>query len=140
MQHLPSKRSHRQPSVLTFLAQDADGQGFCYSNADLRKGVEPEEIFRFIAFWTRHHGAPPRHLVFDSKLTTYDRLERLDAGGIVFITLRRRSPKLLAEVAALAPSVFGHQFELIAAYRRVREQRGKTRVPTARNRRFAGRG
>jgi transposase len=104
--HYVSKRSRRQPSVLTFLAQDADGQVFCYSNADIRKGEEAEEIFRFIHFWTRHHGAPPRHLVFDSKLTTYDRLERLDAAGIVFITLRRRSPTLLAEVAALAPSAW----------------------------------
>jgi hypothetical protein len=104
--HYVSKRSRRQPSVLTFLAQAAQGQVFCYSNADIRKGEESEEIFRFIDFWTRQHGAPPRHLVFDSKLTTYDRLERLDADGIVFITLRRRSPKLLAEVAALAPSAW----------------------------------
>lgn len=104
--HYVSRRSRRQPSVLSFLAQDADGQVFCYSNADIRKGEEAEEIFRFIDFWTLHHGAAPRHLVFDSKLTTYDRLERLDQGGITFITLRRRSPKLLAEVAALAPSAW----------------------------------
>ena len=104
--HYVSRRSRRQPSVLSFLAQDADGQVFCYSNADLRKGEESEEIFRFIDFWTLHHGAPPRHLVFDSKLTTYDRLERLDQDGIIFITLRRRSPQLLQEVAALAPSAW----------------------------------
>ena len=104
--HYLAKRSRRQPSVLTFLAQDADGQAFCYSNADIRKGEEAEEIFRFIDFWTRQHGAPPRHLVFDSKLTTYDRLERLDEQGITFITLRRRTPKLLAEVSALAPSAW----------------------------------
>ena len=104
--HYVSMRSRRQPSVLTFLAQDAGGQVFCYSNADIRKGEEGEEIFRFIDFWTLHHGQPPRHLVFDSKLTTYDRLERLDADGITFITLRRRSPQLLEEVAALAPSAW----------------------------------
>ena len=104
--HYLAKRSRRQPSVLTFLAQDAEEEVFCYSNADIRKGEEADEIFRFIDFWTRHHGARPQHLVFDSKLTTYDRLERLDADGIVFITLRRRSPKLLAEVAALAPSAW----------------------------------
>ena len=104
--HYVSRRSRRQPSVLSFLAQDAEGQVFCYSNADIRKGEEAEEIFRFIDFWTRHHGAPPRHLVFDSKLTTYDRLERLDKSAIIFITLRRRSPKLLQEVAALAPSAW----------------------------------
>ena len=104
--HYVSRRSRRQPSVLSFLAQDAGGQVFCYSNADIRKGEEAEEIFRFIDFWTRHHGAAPRHLVFDSKLTTYDRLERLDRDEIIFITLRRRSPKLLQEVAALAPSAW----------------------------------
>src|SRR6516162_2240301 len=27
-----AKRSRRQPSILTFLAQDADSQVFCYSN------------------------------------------------------------------------------------------------------------
>ena len=48
--HYLSKRSRRQPSILTFLAQDADSQVFCYSNADIRKGEEAEEIFRFIKF------------------------------------------------------------------------------------------
>src|SRR6266851_3346108 len=89
--HYLSMRSRRQPSILTFLAQDADSQVFCYSNADIRKGEEAEEVFRFIAFWKRQHGSAPRHLVFDSKLTTYDRLDRLDAAGITFITLRRRT-------------------------------------------------
>ena len=48
----------------------------------------------------------PRHLVFDSRLTTYAHLARLDAVGITFITLRRRSARLLAEIAALAPSAW----------------------------------
>ncbi len=104
--HYVSMRSRAQPSVLAFLAQDADGHAFCYSNADLRKGEEAEEIFRFIAFWKKHHGEPPRHLVFDSRLTTYTHLARLDALGIRFITLRRRSASLLAEIAALAPSAW----------------------------------
>jgi Transposase DDE domain len=104
--HYLSKRSRRQPSILTFLAQDADSQVFCYSNADIRKGEEAEEIFRFIKFWTRQHGRPPQHLVFDSKLTTYKQLDRLDQRGISFITLRRRSRNLLAEVSDLPPSAW----------------------------------
>ena len=104
--HYLSKRSRRQPSILTFLAQDADSQVFCYSNADIRKGEEAEEIFRFIEFWKRQYGTLPQHLVFDSKLTTYDRLDRLDVDGIIFMTLRRRSPKLLTEVKGLAPSAW----------------------------------
>jgi len=110
--HYLSKRSRRQPSILAFLAhpstsaQDADSHVFCYSNADIRKGEEAEEVFRFIAFWKRQHGCLPRHLVFDSKLTTYDGLDRLDAAGITFITLRRRSPSLLAEIDHLPPSAW----------------------------------
>jgi len=104
--HYVSMRSRRQPSVLAFLAQDADGRAFCYSNADIRKGEEAEQIFRFVSFWERTHGHKPRHLVFDSKLTTYKNLVRLDELGIAFITLRRRTAKLLDEVAAVAPSAW----------------------------------
>ncbi|MDA8048550.1 MAG: hypothetical protein M0002_00795 [Rhodospirillales bacterium] len=104
--HYLSKRSRRQPSVLTFLVQDADSRVFCYSNADLRKGEESGAVFRFIAFWKRQYGSVPRHLVFDSKLTTYQGLDRLDALGITFLTLRRRSSSLLAEIDHLPPSAW----------------------------------
>jgi len=96
--HYVSMRSRRQPSVLVFLAQDGDSHAFCYANADLRKGDEPEEVFRFIAFWKKTHGALPPHLVFDSKLTTHQGLARIDQMGIPFITLRRRSPALVKEL------------------------------------------
>jgi hypothetical protein len=104
--HYVSMRSRRQPSVLVFLAQDADGRSFCYSNADIRKREEAGEIFRFIAFWRRTHGANPRHLVFDSKLTTYANLVRLDHEKILFITLRRRSSTLLREIVNLPRSAW----------------------------------
>ncbi len=104
--HYVAMRSRRQPSVLAFLAQDAEGQAFCYSNADLRKGEESEELFRFIAFWKRRHGKQPRELVFDSRLTTQPKLVRLDDMHIDFITLRRRSKQLLQKVAALPASAW----------------------------------
>jgi hypothetical protein len=104
--HYVSARSRRQPSILAFLAQDAEGRAFCYSNADIRKGEEAEEIFRFIAFWKHTHGHNPQHLVFDSRLTTYASLARLHKMGITFITLRRRSPRLLREIAALPRSAW----------------------------------
>jgi hypothetical protein len=104
--HYVSMRSRRQKSVLTFLAQDAEGHAFCYANADLRKGDEAEEIFQFIAFWERTHGVRPQHLVFDSRLTTYGNLGRLAAMGITFITLRRRSPALRKEIALVPRSAW----------------------------------
>ena len=104
--HYVSKRSRRQSSVLVFLAQDADARAFCYADANLRKGEEPEAVFRFLAFWKRIHGALPTHLVFDSRLTTYAGLARLDEMGVTFITLRRRSPKILAEIRDLPASAW----------------------------------
>ena len=120
--HYVSMRSRRQPSILAFLAQDEHSQSFCYSNADLRKGEEPEEIFAFIAFWEKAHGRRPRHLVFDSKLTTYANLVRLDQLHIGFITLRRRSPKLLQQVYALPRSAW-RQVELDVPTRQYRTPR-----------------
>ena len=104
--HFVAMRSRRQKSVLSFLAQDLDGRAFCYSNADLRKGEEASEIFKFIEFWKRTHGEMPRHLVFDSKLTTHANLARLDEMGITFMTLQARAQKLVQEVALIPPSAW----------------------------------
>jgi hypothetical protein len=120
--HFVSARSRSQPSILVFLAQDAGTHAFCYSNADLRKGEEAEEIFQFISFWKRTHGKLPRHLVFDSKLTTYDGLARLDKIHIPFITLRRRDPKLLKEIVLLPRSAW-RKIELDVPTRKYRTPR-----------------
>jgi hypothetical protein len=104
--HYVSARSRRQASVLVFLAQDADGRAFCYSNADVRKGEEAGEIFRFIDFWKRTRGELPRHLVFDSRLTTYAKLAELDGLKIDFITLRRRSPQIMKDIVCLPRSAW----------------------------------
>jgi transposase len=104
--HYVSARSRRQPSILVFLAQDPEAGAFCYSNADLRKGEEAEEIFRFLSFWKNAHGTHPQEVVFDSRLTTYANLARLNGMGISFITLRRRSSALLREIANLPGSAW----------------------------------
>jgi hypothetical protein len=104
--HYVPRRSQRRQAVLTFFAQDAEGQVFCYSNADLRKGEESDEVLRFVNFWKTHHGEQPRHLVFDSKLTTHANLSKLNKLGITFLTLRRRSPAILAEVATMPRSAW----------------------------------
>jgi hypothetical protein len=104
--HFVAMRSRRQASVLAFLAQDLEGRAFCYSNADLRKGEEADEILRFIDFWKRVRGKIPEHLVFDSKLTTQRNLAAIDEMGIAFITLRARSPKLNREIALLPSSAW----------------------------------
>jgi hypothetical protein len=133
--HYVSARSRRQPSILVFLAQDATGHAFCYSNADIRKGEEAEEIFRFISFWKRVRGEKPRHLVFDSRLTTYQNLARLDDMEIPFITLRRRSPSILKEVLTLKASAW-RTVELDVPTRRYKHPRVYEQTVTLEGREF----
>ncbi len=97
--HYLSRRSRRQSSVLAFLAQDADSRVLCYCDADLRKGEEAEQVLVFVRFWTRQTGNPPPHLVFDAQLTTYRKLAELNALGVLFLTLRRRAPTVLRDIA-----------------------------------------
>jgi transposase len=117
--HYVSMRSRRQKAVLVFLAQDAKSKIFCYSNADLRKGEETDEIFRFIEFWKKQSGKKPPHLVFDSKLTTYKKLAILNRMKIDFITLRRRTPNVLRELTG-APLSAWRKIELKNVVRKYR--------------------
>lgn len=96
--HYVSKRSRRQKGMLAFLAQDADRRVFCYANAQLRKSEQVDEILQFVSFWEERTGSLPEELIFDSKLTTYSNLNVLNHLGVRFITLRRRSRKLLREI------------------------------------------
>jgi hypothetical protein len=93
-----SSRSRSQQGILTFLARDAEQRVISYAHAGIAKADQPDEILRFVDFWQRHTGAVPAELVFDSKLTTYAKLARLQERGIHFITLRRRTPKMLGAI------------------------------------------
>ncbi len=120
--HYVSKRSRRQKGILAFLAQDASNRVFCYANAQLRKKDQNDEILRFVDFWKERTGKNPEELIFDSKLTTYANLDRLRALEIDFITLRRRSVKLLREIA-LEPKSAWRRIELEGVARAYRTPR-----------------
>jgi hypothetical protein len=89
--HYISKRSRSQKGVLAFLAQDGDHRYFCYGRTDIRKEQQNDEIFQFVKFWKKRTGKLPEELIFDSRLTTYENLSKLNKQGIHFITLRRRT-------------------------------------------------
>jgi hypothetical protein len=76
--HYLSKRSRSQKSILVFLAQDADSRVVCYSHADLLKREQADEVMQFVEFWRKTYGKLPPELGFDSKLTTYRNLNRLN--------------------------------------------------------------
>jgi len=96
--HYVSRRSRSQKGILTFLARDASERVLCYAHAGIPKDEQADEILRFVDFWQRQSGTLPAELVFDSQLTTYANLNRLNQRGIRFLTLRRRSRRMLGEI------------------------------------------
>ena len=80
--HYVSKRSRRQKGILAFLAQDAATRVFCYANGQLRKADQNDEVLRFVEFWKTRTGHLPEELIFDSRLTSYANLSRLNQQGI----------------------------------------------------------
>jgi transposase-like protein len=120
--HDVSKRRRRQKGMLAFLAHDADTRVFCYANGQLQKAEQNDEILQFVAYWEQRTGQVPRELIFDSKLTTYANLNQLNQRGFDFITLRRRSPKMLAALTRLPASAWRRVAlqNVARAYRRPR--------------------
>jgi hypothetical protein len=96
--HYVSRRSRSQKGILTFLARDASHRALCYAHAGVPKDEQADEIVQFVDFWQRQTGQVPAELVFDSQLTTYANLSRLNQRGIRFLTLRRRSRRMLGDI------------------------------------------
>ena len=120
--HYVSKRSRRQKGILAFLAQDAGTHVFCYADAGLRKSQQNDAILDFVDFWKRRTGHNPEELIFDSRLTTYNNLDKLNLRNIDFITLRRRSPHLMHQLAQQPLSAW-HRIELDNVTREYRTPR-----------------
>src|SRR6266511_3803041 len=99
--HYLPRRSQRTESVLTFFAQDGQAHNLVYANATCTKPGQAGEVMAFARHWQQATGKLPELLVFDSKVTTGAGLFALDQAGIGFLTLRARSPKLVAALDAL---------------------------------------
>lgn len=120
--HYVSKRSRKQKGILAFVVQDADQRLFCYATGQLRRGEQNDEILRFVKYWKSRTGAYPKELVFDSKVTTYENLSRLNRLKIPFLTLRRRHPKLMETIHAKPASAW-KRIELESVTREYRTPR-----------------
>lgn len=101
--HWSGSRGRALKSVLALIVQDPDTGQLAYTNADIATADQSDAILEFVDFWTQGHGQAPKLLVFDSKLTTYRHLDQLNQSSppIRFLTLRRRSKRLLQRIATL---------------------------------------
>jgi hypothetical protein len=97
--YIPS-RGQAAPSVQSFFAHDHEHHVFCYANANLTRTEQATEVLRFVDFWHDLTGANPQWLYFDSKLTTYAELSRLNERDVSFATIRRRGSALVRRLLA----------------------------------------
>jgi len=100
--HWVPTRGKRMKSVLSFFGQDLDTTFLCYSNGDIRRERQNDEVIEFVDFYQDSTGLMPERLVFDSKLTTYENLDRLNQKGILFITLKRRGKNYLQQIGQIS--------------------------------------
>jgi hypothetical protein len=109
--HYLPRRGKAGPSILTFFAQHQKSQVLCYANANLTRADQAGEILRFVDFWRHATGRDPQWLCFDSKLTDYEHLSRLNQRGISFITIRRRGAAITRRLEALPKNAW-HQAQI----------------------------
>lgn len=93
-------RGQAAPSVQSFFATEHKNHVFCYANANLTRDEQSAEVLRFVEFWHALTGRDPQWLYFDSKLTTYAELSRLNERGVSFATIRRRGTSVVKRLLA----------------------------------------
>jgi transposase len=104
--HDVPRRLKRARSVLTFFAQDSGTHNLVYANADISKATQAREVLAFCDHWKAASGADPHLLILDSRVTTQPVLGELDQRGVKFLTLRSRSPALVAQINQIPPTAF----------------------------------
>lgn len=104
--HYLPRRGVAGTSVLCLFALEQDSRCLCYANANLLRTEQHAEMLRFVEFWNTTTGTDPEWLYFDSKLTDYAELSRLNQRGIHFITIRRRGSAILRRLERLSAAAW----------------------------------
>jgi hypothetical protein len=98
--HYVPMRGKAAPSILTFFAQAVKSRLLCYSDATVTRDRAPGQLLKFVEFCRSILGADPTWVYFDSRLTTYAEMNRLNRRGETwFITIRRRGSRILRGLA-----------------------------------------
>ena len=97
-------RHHALSSILAVLAHDPDTGIITYGDTNVRHNTKDGVIVEFLDFYKKSGGANLKYLVFDSKFTTYENLNKLEKDDIKFITIRRRGKNIVDKLKGLPKS------------------------------------
>ena len=98
------KRSKALISIQAALAQDPDTGILCYGDTTVKHNNQDDVVLEFLDFYHKGTGKKIDYLVFDSKFTTLGNLGRINAQGIKFITIQRKSKNLNKKVEQIPDS------------------------------------
>jgi hypothetical protein len=106
--HWVAMRNRALPAVMAFVAQAEGRRIMCYATANVLRSEAEDMVPQFAEYWKEQTGQYPARLLFDSRATTYEGLNRLNEAKVGFITIRRRGPSMLARVKRLPSSSWQH--------------------------------
>jgi len=100
------KRSKALSSMLAVLAQDPDSGIIDYGNTNVMHKEQDAVVLEFLDFYNSDGGDEGhlKYLIFDSKFTNYENLNKLNQKHIKFVTIRRRGKNMLDEIRSIPPA------------------------------------
>jgi len=91
-------------SILAAIAHDPDSGIITYGDTTIRHDNQKDTVLEFLDFYKKDSNL--KYLVFDSKLTTYQNLRKLEDNNIKFLTIRKRGKKIVKELEELPKNEF----------------------------------
>lgn len=96
------KRNQSLASMLAVLAHDSESGIIDYGDVNVLHKDQNAVVLEYLDFYGEHKNL--KYLVFDSKFTNYENLNRLNEKGITFITIRRRGKNIVDRIDQIPDS------------------------------------
>lgn len=93
--HWVAKTHQGKPAVMAFVAQEESRRVICYATANVMRSDSDDMVIRFVDHWKQLSGRYPNRVLFDSRATTYEKLDELTLRKVGFITIRRRGAAMV---------------------------------------------
>jgi hypothetical protein len=118
------KRGKALAAMCAVIAQDPHQGILCYGDTTIRHENQNDVILEFLDFYYSDEKTdkPLNYLVFDSKFTTYQNLDKLNQRLVKFVTIRRRGARLVDRIREIPDD----QWKKI----KIKKANGKSRTVT----------
>jgi len=118
------KRGKALAAMCAVIAQDPHQGILCYGDTTIRHENQNDVILEFLDFYYSDEKTdkPLNYLIFDSKFTTYQNLDKLNQRLVKFVTIRRRGARLVDRIREIPDD----QWKKI----KIKKSNGKSRIVT----------